>query len=335
MAMRQTVGPEGFHQTDLQVHLRILLGDQLQVLRPHAHRDRLPGQVAEIEAAGPQRHPLLQPQFPAPLSDTTGQEVHRRRADEPRDEAAGRPVVDCHRRVDLLRHPRIHHDQPVGQRHRLHLIVRDVKRGGPQAALKLLDFQAHLHTQLGVQVGQGLVEQEGAGVANDGPPHRDTLPLAAGELAGLALQEVRQLQHLGRLLHPLLDLRPAQLRDLQTVGHVVVDAHVRVERVVLEHHGDVPVLGLQIVDHLAADGDLALADRLQSGHHAQQGGLAAARGSDDDDELAVGDLHVDPVDHLRAAVAFLHLGKADLGHLRKIPRLSLLTRPTFRSPPDP
>jgi hypothetical protein len=44
----------------------------------------------------------------------------------------------------------------------------------------------------------------------------------------------------------------------------------------------------------AADGDLAAGDLLQPGHHAQQRGLAAARGADDDDELAVGDLGVTP-----------------------------------------
>ena len=52
------------------------------------------------------------------------------------------------------------------------------------------------------------------------------------------------------------------------------------------------------VDRAAGNGDLALGDRLQAGDHAQQRGLAAARGPDDDDELAVGDLGIDAVDHL-------------------------------------
>ena len=44
----------------------------------------------------------------------------------------------------------------------------------------------------------------------------------------------------------------------QAVGHVVVDAHVRIERVVLEHHGDVAVGRLHVVDDLAADADGAV-----------------------------------------------------------------------------
>ena len=45
----------------------------------------------------------------------------------------------------------------------------------------------------------------------------------------------------------------------QAEGQVVVDAHVLVERVVLEHHGDVAVARRQVVDHPLADADLAAA----------------------------------------------------------------------------
>jgi hypothetical protein len=38
-------------------------------------------------------------------------------------------------------------------------------------------------------------------------------------------------------------------------GQVLLDGHVRVERVVLEHHGEVPVLRRQVVDHAVADRD--------------------------------------------------------------------------------
>src|SRR6185295_2805334 len=88
----------------------------------------------------------------------------------------------------------------------------------------------------------------------------------------------------------------------------VVHAHVRIERVVLEHHGDIAVLGLEVVNHPIADSDLARGDGLQPRHHAQQRRLAAARGSEDDDELAVFDLHRHAVDHLqfrRIALAYV------------------------------
>ena len=71
---------------------------------------------------------------------------------------------------------------------------------------------------------------------------------------------------------------------------------MRVERIVLEHHGDVAILGRQVVDHLAADADLAGRDVLETGQHSQQRRLAAAGRADKDDELAVLDFDVHALD---------------------------------------
>jgi hypothetical protein len=45
--------------------------------------------------------------------------------------------------------------------------------------------------QLGIEVGQRLVEQEDLGLAHDGAADGDALALAAGKRLGLALQIVR------------------------------------------------------------------------------------------------------------------------------------------------
>ena len=89
---------------------------------------------------------------------------------------------------------------------------------------------------------------------------------------------------------------------------------MRIQRVILEHHCDVAVLRLERVDDAIADRYFTVADCLEARHHAQQGRLAAAGGTNDDDELAVGDVQIDAVDYLDVAVALGYLAKMDFGH---------------------
>ncbi len=71
---------------------------------------------------------------------------------------------------------------------------------------------------------------------------------------------------------------------------------MRIERVVLEHHGDVAVLGRDIGDVAVPDEDAAARDGLQPGEHAQGRGLAASRRTDEDEELTLGNFEIDGVD---------------------------------------
>ncbi len=104
---------------------------------------------------------------------------------------------------------------------------------------------------------------------------------------------------------------PAQL---QREGHVPVHRHVRVERVALEHHGDVPVLRRQVGDRLAADADVTTGDVLEPGDHPEGGGLPAAGGSHQDHELPILDGEVHPGHGGHVAEPLLDRGEDDLGH---------------------
>ena len=142
-------------------------------------------------------------------------DVHRRRPDELRDEQVARMVVQVERRADLLDAPIVHDDDAVGHGHRLDLIVRHVHGGRLQPLVQRLDLGAHRDPQLGVEVRQRLVEQEHLRVAHDRATHRDALPLAARQLARIALEvriEVQDPRGLRDALVDRLRIGLAQLR---------------------------------------------------------------------------------------------------------------------------
>ena len=129
----------------------------------------------------------------------------------------------------------------------------DVEGGDAELALQTGDLGAHLHTQLRVEVRQRFVHQERCRLTDDGTTHRHTLALAARQLPGLAIEIGRQLQRLGCLAHPLVDLVLGHLGELEREPDVVVHRHVRVQRVVLEDHRDVTVLRLHVVHDSITD----------------------------------------------------------------------------------
>ena len=172
-----------------------------------------------------------------------------------------RPIIEVERRADLLDHAVAHDNDAVGHRHRLDLVVRHVDRGCLQPLVQLLDFAAHLHAQLGVEIRQRFVEEKHLRIAHNRPPHRDPLTLAAGELARIAREQGCNVKDPRGAPHPGLDLRPWSAPQLQSEAHVLRHGLVRIERIVLKDHRNVSVFRREIVDDPLPDPDLSVADR--------------------------------------------------------------------------
>ena len=94
------------------------------------------------------------------------------------------------------------------------------------------------------------------------------------------------------------DARRTRKRERDIFEH----RQMRPDRVGLEHHADIAVVRFdrqlrRAVEHrLSVDLDPAFLRRFQAGDAAQRGGLAAAGGAEQGDQLAVGDLEADMVD---------------------------------------
>ena len=102
----------------------------------------------------------------------------------------GRLLVDLARRADLDDPALVHHRDLVRQRQRLALVVGDVDGGEVELALQPLELGAHAVAQLGVEIGERLVEQQELRLHHQRARERQPLLLAAGELGGVAVDQL-------------------------------------------------------------------------------------------------------------------------------------------------
>ena len=102
-----------------------------------------------------------------------------RRADESRDFEASGSHVQIFGWRDLKDAAFAHDRDTVRHGHRFMLIVGDVDERHAQLVVKLADFGAQRMPKVGVQVREGLVEQENGRVANHRTRQGNALALAA------------------------------------------------------------------------------------------------------------------------------------------------------------
>ena len=215
--------------------------------------------------ARPRRHrqpaaAFVEHQRPTLVEQLAAQEVHRRRAEESGHEPVRGMVVDLERAAALLDHAVLHHHDPIAQRHRLFLIVRDVDRGASEPQVQPLDLGAHARraaSRPGSDSGSS--NRKRCGSRTIARPSATRCRCPPDSACGLRSSSVRMPRIAAARCTRLVDLRFGDLPQLQRERHVLVHRHVRVERVVLEHHRDVAILGRDVVDHALADPDRARA----------------------------------------------------------------------------
>jgi hypothetical protein len=104
--------------------------------------------------------------------------------------------------------------------------------------------------------------------------------------------------------------------DLKPKSEVPLHTQVGVERITLEHHGDVPLAGNQGGDILLVDEDAPGGGGQQPGDDPQQGALPTAARSEKDEKLPVGDVDADIVQRHGGAEFPGDLIEVDPGHQR-------------------
>ena len=291
------------------------LGRELDVFRPHGGHGGGAGSERRHRAADD--HQVLA----AGQHEVAVAAIHCHReeiaiAHEVGDEACAGPVVDLGWNADLHHAAVAEHDDAVGERQRLGLVVGDVDRREPEVGVEPLELAPHLEAELGVEVRERLVEEQHPRLDGQRAGDRHPLLLAAGELARIARLILRELHQLEHPAHALSDLRSGPAAQRQAEGDVVEHGQVREQRVVLEDHAEPAALGRQVIDRASIEPDLAARGRKQPGQQVQRGGLAAARRPQEGDELAAVYVERELVEHRAGAEALRQAERERRDHPR-------------------
>ena len=127
-----------------------------------------------------------------------------------------------------------------------------------------------LITGIGTLVTNDPHVQDGYDAGRPGPGVDEASTAAP---AGPASRSGRTVSHdadpLGQLHDAAVDLVALEAHVLQREGHVRVDAHMRVERIGLEYHGDAAMGRNDIIHHLIANKHFTFADLFETGNHSQ------------------------------------------------------------------
>src|ERR1700722_17430384 len=319
------VGPRArrLQEFDLRLDARLAVGHAVHGRAPNVLRPESEDHVGAFTSPqiAPPRQGKNWPAIAQPHSRASSRplelaldEVHPRRSEEAGDEQCRRPFEEVERRALLLDCAITEEPDAVGERHRPHLIMGYIDRRRCDFLMEALDLAAHVVPELRVEIGQRLVEQKDPRIAHHRAPDRAALTLAPGELARIALKEATNAQHAGDAGHALLDLLLGHSTRPQTERNVTEYGHVRIERVVLEHHGDITVARADVVDDLAADFDLPGVGVLEPGDGAQKRALAASGRSDQHSEFPVRDGEIDPTDGANRSIALVKGANSDVRH---------------------
>ncbi len=121
------------------------------------------------------------------------------------------------------------------------------------------------------------------------------MPLTARKITWASITETGEINERQRLVNSAFALGPGNLCHPQTVTDILGHGHMRPERIVLKDDTDLPLFGRHATANMrnaaVTNVDFTAIDIFKSRDHAKKRGLAAARGSEDGNKLAI--LHIE------------------------------------------
>ena len=148
-------------------------------------------------------------------------------------------------------------------------------------------FQLDLHVlaELGIEGGEGFVQQEDFGATNQGPGEGHPLALPSGKLIGFAAFQTLQRNQFEGLEHAPFTFRGLDFLHRQTEFNILSNVQMGEQRIALEDLIHVSAVRGKIGDIRSVDEDLSLRRGVQTGNHAKGGGFPTSGGTEKSEKL--------------------------------------------------
>ena len=187
----------------------------------------------------------------------------------------------------------------IGHDHGLVLIVGNENGGQTQFLMDLPDAGLQGLAKLGINGGQGLVQQQDLGMGDNGTGQGNPLLLTAGQTGGILVFLAFQLHQFHRPADMIGNFIFGHFLHFQSETNVLFHRHVGEQRVLLKDHADIALAGGNVGYILPVQDDGAFRDLLQAGQTPQKGGLAAAGGTQKGYQISFFNIQLDMVqDHI-------------------------------------
>ena len=184
--------------------------------------------------------------------------------------------INIERRIVLGGSALFHDHYPVADRERLGLIVGDHDRGDADLLLDATKLNLHDFPQFRIQIRERLVQKQNRGFNDQGSRQCHSLPLPAGELAGIARLIFGQMNNVQGALDPPLALGVFDFAHLQAKGDVFGDRHVGEKCIGLENDTQTALIGFEAGHIAAGEQYFSRGGGFETGDHLQGCRFAAA-----------------------------------------------------------
>ena len=179
----------------------------------------------------------------------------------------------------------------------------DIDEGRAHTLMHVDELHTHLGTELGVQIGKRFVHHKHARFFDHGTGECHTLTLATGEVRGLPFEIIREAYDLADFLDTTFALFFRDFFVCQTKFNVFFHGHGRIERIVLEHHGDITLARRNVVHTFSVNQNISRRHSLKTCDHTEGRRLSASGRTDENGKGAIFDFEIHMLDHYVVAIS--------------------------------